>query len=384
MPYQRRLHTPSGSWDLFFFLPNLNPPTPTPFDGGAMRICAGNDPVITRLRQNPGNTTAQQMLGAFCTQFGTSFPPACFIVDPLAPPFAREAAALRSFRNCCAIATLLPSYDGRQWRPKFADHFDLYPLAAAKSGRIATNDAIVAGLHKSQGFSGQSSPLIQDPSHFACHPSRRLLDRLLYAWNRCYLERRERRPLLRLFRSLEIALHALRFPTDSLMSVHDAGLRLVLWVSAFEVLLHPGNKRVDLASVLSFMRGLPWRDRRLIRKQYRVKYKNGPPRVSKPEAIYFDLYIARNDFAHGNEIPAQRLWFRRQRNRGLLSDLAPLVYWNALEQRMNLLLSTSGTQPPLGAGVRWLLTNRGRRYMRHRMQEWAERRNAEAALVTPH
>jgi hypothetical protein len=44
-----------------------------------------------------------------------------------------------------------------------------------------------------------------------------------------------------MFRSLEIAFHALRFPTDALLSVYELGVRIVLWVSAFEVLLYPSQ-----------------------------------------------------------------------------------------------------------------------------------------------
>jgi hypothetical protein len=40
------------------------------------------------------------------------------------------------------------------------------------------------------------------------------------------------------FRSLEVAFQANRFPSDGLSSINDIGTRIGLWVSAFEVLFH--------------------------------------------------------------------------------------------------------------------------------------------------
>jgi hypothetical protein len=231
------------SWDLLFILGNLHLVGVTPFDGQVLRVCAGNDPILHQLHPSAGNATGRQMIGQFRTQFGVAYLPACLVVRRGAPARVRHAPSLRSFRNCCAIATILPAYRGGQLQPNFSDHFDIYPLVAGHSGMVVTNDAITMGMHAPHGFAGQPSPTIGGPQNFATRPSLRLFGRLMYAWRTCYIGRRRRRDLLRLFRSLEIALHAMRFPTDSLMSVHDAGLRLLLWVSAIEILLHVRRQR---------------------------------------------------------------------------------------------------------------------------------------------
>ncbi len=368
-------------WDLFFFLPNIDVPVPTPFDGGIIQLCAGRDPILGQLHPSRANDTAAQMLRRFRTQFGERYMPACLIVQHRAPSPSREAQTLRSFRNLCAIATILRAYQGGQWQPTFSDHFDIYPLAPARSGWVVTNDAIVRGLQQRRGFSGQPSPLIQTPSSFTCQPTQRLFARLRYAWRLCYLRKRRRGELLRLFRSIEIALHASGFPTDSLLSVHDAGLRLVLWVSAFEILLHPGGGRIRLAAVLAFLRNLKWNDRRLAHKRYPVRYTGVPPRISLPEVIYYDLYMARNDFTHGNEVPVNRLWFRSNKGLAQLRELAPLLYWKALEQRLNSLFPAQNVQPPPHAPVQWLLTSQGRRYLQQQAGEWADMRGVEQALL---
>jgi hypothetical protein len=371
----------SPAWDLFFLLPNLNVPKPTPFDAGVVRICAGDDPILDRLQVNPGNTTARQMLGAFRDQYGKPYIPGCLIVSAEAPARVREATALRAFRNCCAVATILPAYEGGQWQPKFADHFDIYPLGPGKNGSIVTNDAIVQGLSEQHGFIGQCSPSIQMPWNFQCRPSKRLLTRLFQAWTQCYLLKRRRRLLQRLFRSLAIALHASRFPTDSLISVHDAGLRLVVWVSAFEILLHPRGGRIALPVVLAYLRSLSWLDRRLPRRCYRITYPNVPRSVSISEAIYFDLYKARNDFAHGNEVPSHALRFRRNRRLGYLPHVAPPLYRVVLEHQLGHFLPAQNVQPPPAGSLRWFLTPRGKRYLRESGTEWADRTGTESALL---
>jgi hypothetical protein len=78
------------TWDLFFFLPNLNVPKPTPFDAGVLRVCAGDDPIMSALGVNPGNNTAQKMLASFRDQKGQSYLPACLVVSSDAPPQAEH------------------------------------------------------------------------------------------------------------------------------------------------------------------------------------------------------------------------------------------------------------------------------------------------------
>lgn len=374
------------SWDLLFLLPHLNIPRPSPFDGRVVRLLAGDDPVLTDLlRDNLANTTGRRMLAAFRGQYGQVYVPGCLILDSNAPGAAKTADALRAFRNACATATILPAYADGPFQPRFSDHFDIYPLAPARDGAIVTNDAIVRGLNEPDNFVGQCSPLIQTPWNFTCQPNRRLLARLTDAWRACFLARRRRRSLPRLFRALEVVAHACRFPTDSLMSVHDAGLRLVLWVSAFEALLHPAGQRVNLTTVLGVIRSLPWRDPRLTRKSYRLNNRDLRrvlPRITLPEAVYDDLYKARNDFAHGNRVPRQGLRLRRSPQGGRLLELSPLLFRAVLEHQLDIWLPRRGDpQPPPNASFRWLLTKAGQRYMRARVAHWGERPDTEAALI---
>jgi hypothetical protein len=370
------------AWDLLFVLPNVNIPRPSPFNGGIVRLLAGDDPSLPGLlRPTPANATGLAMLRSFRGQFGRVYVPGCLILDSDAPERAKTSEALRAFRNVCAIATILRSFADGPYAPQFSDHFDLYPLEPGNDGNIVAVNGIVGGTDDAEGFAGQCSPHIQVPWNFTCQPYGRVLARLIGAWQRCFLRRRNRPGLLRCFRALEIAVHACRYPTDSLMSLHDAGVRLVLWVSAFEVLLHPGGQRVDLPVVLTAIRSLPWEDKRLGHRRYRTQYRRQPLHMTVPEAIYYDLYMARNDFAHGNPTLRRVLRFRKTARRGTLAELAPLIFRPLLEHRLDVLLPERKRRPPPNATARWLLTKAGRQYMRDRAREWGDRPQAEAILL---
>lgn len=373
-----------ATWDIFLFLPNITIPVPTPFDGIDIRICSGNDAILGSLNTGAANATAQLMLAAFRSQFGAAYLPACLIVRTGAEIAFRQQQTIRAFRNLCALATIVTGYTGTQWHPRYSDHFDVYPLAPATGGGIVTNDAIVQGIHATAGFVAQVSPLIQNPANFQCAPAQHLLTSLIMAWKRCFVLRRNRPTLLPVFRSIDIALHALRFPTDGLLGTQDAGLRLVLWVSAFETLLNPGPGvgGVDLRTVLQFVAGLPWKEKTLRRRAYKVADRRVKRLVTKAEAIYGDLYKARNDFIHGNKIQQRRLWFRESRQEQLLSQVTPLVYWASLEEYLKLLFPGAQATIPPRADISWLRTPAGRKYMVQRAADWAQRGNVEAALAT--
>jgi hypothetical protein len=133
---------------------------------------------------------------------------------------------------------------------------------------------------------------------------------------------------VKLFRSLEIAFQAGQFPSDGLTGIHDMGMRIGLWVSAFEVLCHPGyrvNKKV-VHDFLANARLSP----NLLQPRAMVSYAGDDYEVGVLGLIYEDLYAARNAFMHGNPVDGNRLHFRQDTDRPHLFGLAALVYNIAL------------------------------------------------------
>ena len=148
-----------------------------------------------------------------------------------------------------------------------------------------------------------------------------LLERLFTCWRRCYLHERDRGKLRRLFRSLEVAFHACLFPADGLTSMNDIGTRLALWVSAFEVLCHPGGS-VNKRHVQKVLSDAPYSLKTLTTTRYVVSYQGKKLRATLPEALYDDLYWARNQFLHGMPVRPMMLRYRQSKDYPL-SPISP-------------------------------------------------------------
>ena len=327
-------------WDLLFTLPNLVPPTPTPFESNGYVICSGSDARLRHLEPNPGNETSLRMLRRFRTAQGRRYRPGCFLIRSDIPRGARQAETIRAFRNACAIAstaafyaTLLSNPNAAQWRVRWADRFRFGHFMAGQNGWVQTFGGPVMGMND-QIPRQQAAAAFGNPTDFSLVIDQPLLERLLRAWSQCYLRHRNRRGLLRLFRALEVAFHALLFPADGLTSINDVGTRIALWVSAFEVLCHPGGN-VNKRHVQKVISDAPFTERVLTLKRFTVSYSGIRSRVTFPEAVYDDLYWARNQFLHGMPVRQRMLHYRQSVAYTALTDVAPVLFNAALVSRLN-------------------------------------------------
>jgi hypothetical protein len=325
------------SWDLFFFFPNLAPPTPTPYEAPeGLCLCSADDERMAALEQNAANEMGRRMLTQFTTHEGAAYRPGCLLVRTDSDPAVRDVAVLRAFRNVCAVATTARGWAGHiahpfgaQWTALWSDHFILGFHVPGRNGHVITLDGPVGGMDD-EPPRGHSSAQIGRPDHFRLAVDRGLLDRLLVAWRRYFLRGVQRVALRRLFRSLEIAFHAGLFPGDGLTSINDQGTRLALWVSAFEALCHPGNRDVNKRDVQDMLRRAPFGRSGLTATRYTVRYRRQTFRATLPEAQYDDLYAARNRFLHGSPFTRHDLHYRRSTRYLPLIDIAPVLYSAAL------------------------------------------------------
>jgi hypothetical protein len=136
-----------------------------------------------------------------------------------------------------------------------------------------------------------------------------------------------------MFRALEVAFHAGLFPADGLTSINDVGTRLALWVSAFEVLCHPGGS-VNKRHVQGVISGAPFTDRLLLAKRFTVTYGGRTFPATLPEALYDDLYWARNQFLHGMPVRPAALHYRRSNKYARLADVAPVLFNSAVVSKL--------------------------------------------------
>ena len=149
-------------------------------------------------------------------------------------------------------------------------------------------------------------PAFGNPADFSLVFDQPLLDRLFRTWRQCYLRKRTRKTLLRLFRALEVAFHATLFPADGLTSINDVGTRITLWVSAFEVLCHPGGG-VNKRHVQKVISDAPFSDKTLTSTRFTVSLRRKQVSGDTTRgALRRSLPGARNQFLHGMPVRPRR------------------------------------------------------------------------------
>ena len=115
------------------------------------------------------------------------------------------------------------------------------------------------------------------------------------------------------------------------------GTRAVLWVSAFEILVHPGKGgHADLEKVLDLLSLVSWEDKHLKNQKFRVTVKEKKRAVTLCEKLYKQLYDTRNSFAHGNPVNIRSIRPFRTPKLPSLHSIAPLLYRAALGAYLKL------------------------------------------------
>jgi hypothetical protein len=242
------------------FLPNLHLKASQSRSAGPFLLCSTQSPEMVGVLGSAGNETASKMVSQFETTFGEPFQPACLVASLQGKV---DASHIRDFRNVCAISAVIggmaSGLQGGQFVVRHSDHFALFHYMPGQSGWMVTGDGLSKNLtDELEKFRGTSLASVGAPSHFHCHFDKPLLEQLTWAWSAFHDRRKYRRPLGRLFRSLEVAFHASAFPSDGLTTVNDAGTRLALWVSAFEILLRPKTGDVSRAVVQAALKNVSW------------------------------------------------------------------------------------------------------------------------------
>jgi hypothetical protein len=281
---------------------------------------------------------------------------------------ARQAEAIRAFRNACAIATTTAFYathlanpNAAQWHVAWSDQFRFGHFIAGQNGWVQTLGGPVMGMDDDIPRQ-QAAAAFGNPTSFSLAVDQPLLERLFRTWRQCYLQRRNRKKLLRLFRALEVAFHASLFPADGLTSINDVGTRVALWVSAFEVLCHPGGG-VNKRHVQRVISDAPFSGKALASTRFAVRYGGNKFRATLPEALYDDLYWARNQFLHGMPVRPNMLHYRQSDRYTALSDVAPVLFNAALVSRLNSLRVTGAPMDfkklAVGTIARYMKSHRG-------------------------
>ena len=278
----------------------------------------------------------------FTDHLGCRRNPSLLVIREDAPESVRQIDAVVSFRNLIAISCVI---FGRQqsiggpnvWGTHYSDYFDFYPVTINTDGTAALIiSPALHGLIQPRDIHGQTSPdLPSTESLGAVEPDEVLVHLLMEAWSDLYVgPTRFEHEATALFRSLQVAYLAAAMPMSNERSIHDYGTRIGLWVSACEILAHPGASggtgRADFEKVKELLERHVWSSVELRDSKYSVTFRGQQHLVNLVVNLYWELYQARNDFLHGNPVSRERLFPFRNEKRPSLLYLAPSVYKTAL------------------------------------------------------
>lgn len=296
-------------WTPVFVLPNV--PLDQAVECEIAAIAPAHDRRVKALKR--AHPTFKQFLNRFSDNFGERFEPAVLLLDADAPPSFRDVAALGSFRDIVALSAIthgraLELRYPRGHRVLFGEAFAIYPWMLDRHYKdvIGSTPAIL-GTHLVSRFRGQSSPTLFRTPLAASDIDGPLLATLLARWRRRYEAAEPVWEDVALMRSLNMAYQASLLPAGTDTTFYDVGRIVSLWVSAFEILVHPGGSgRANREKVFELIERTPW----AIAGSSRLAHDTGgKTKVKRTLASWLvqTLYDCRNDFLHGNPVDQSTL-----------------------------------------------------------------------------
>lgn len=361
-------------WTPIFVLPNL--PLDQAIDCEIAAIAPAHDTRVRALtRRHPA---LRQFLSRFSDNFGEKFEPAVLLLDAAAPPSFRDIAALGSLRDVIALSTIthgraLELRHPRGHRILFGEAFAIYPwmLDRHYEDLIGSTPAIL-GTHQVANFRGQSSPALFRTSLSTNDIDGPLLTALITRWRRRYEALEPSWADVALMRSINMAYHASLLPAGTETTFYDIGRIVSLWVSAFEILVHPGGSdQANREKVFGLIESTPW----TIPASGQLIYDTGgKTKVKRTLASWLVqmLYDCRNNFLHGN--PVERSMLVVPMSQRTIFEYAAPLYRIALTAFLPLEF-----EEPMPAST----DSRGLgAYISGRMAFMDPQKNAEKALLT--
>jgi hypothetical protein len=299
-------------WTPILALPNLDMRCAIECEFAA--IVSPVDSRVEQLRKD--HPTLTEFLGKFSSQFRQQCWPALLILRSDAPDTCRTAEAVTAFRDLVSLSAIplarARSLHSDSGEPLvYSTAFQFYPwmLDSGYQNLIMTNSASLS-VHLLSEFEGQSFPEQSQTSLMERDIDIPLAKALLERWVTRFPRASTAWGDRALFRSLNVANEAARIPALVAPTIYDVGRTLALWVSAFEIVAHPGGTgRSNLATVAAMIEKVKWLDPTLAAATHNVVI--GKKATPRPLATWVckKIYGLRNDYLHGNEVagPSLRL-----------------------------------------------------------------------------
>jgi hypothetical protein len=297
------------AWVPMFALPGVEVRTSIEADGVAL-VSARDDRVQELARRHENFRT---YLNCFRNEFAQQIVPSLLIWRDDSNQAYRSAEALSGFRDAVAMSIIPYGWArvlrfGNNFNIRYANAFWFYPWMIDSNWEgIVMQSMNQLGWHEAKALHAQCATGFSHMPIDEMAVDRPLLDALLIHWMRRFSSSAPDWSDTALFRSLNMALSASMLPGNVEVTLYDIGRTISLWVSAFEILAHPGTG-VGYTQVYELLEKTKWNLTKCNEAIYEpLGYKQSQPKRSLPIWLYGRLHIARNDFLHGNPIDGSRL-----------------------------------------------------------------------------
>jgi hypothetical protein len=317
----------ASDWKAIVVFPNFR--LRQPIDADFAAIVPVEDERIVQLRSTDKNFNL--FLSRFTDTFGRAIHPSVMLVRKDGAEAFTHSDAVSSLRDVIALSVVpfnlaLGLNDSDSSRTVWSDYFFIFPWSIAKNdpdGLIGHTPALL-GLDATEDFHGQSTPSLFPQVIEEHHFDRPLRSCLLRRWRDHYSGTNTEWSEVALFRALNMAFNASTQPGGTEITYLDVGRQIALWVSAFEILIHPGaDGKADFMKVYELLKGVEWSRQKSVAATHACYSKPSEPIVSINACwLYGHLYKTRNNFLHGNPVTIENL--KLPNGRPLYNFAAPL------------------------------------------------------------
>ncbi|MCH7543276.1 MAG: hypothetical protein IIB65_06525 [Proteobacteria bacterium] len=333
------------TWNPIWVLPNIDLDAPVESDFFALAPFA--DRRIPEMKRR--HPEFRKFMMRFTDTFRKRIDPTLVLCRENAPQRLTTSEAATSFRDLL-VASMVPYAQSRNiindnthFQATYSSYFWVYPWMTDRDDRkISAVTPTLVAVHEAQQFKGQSSPDLSPTMAIRSNFDEPLLQELLGRWNARYNVDEPSWKNIALCRSLNMANQASLFPGGVDATIHDFGRIAGLWVSSFEILVHPGGSgQANLTKVLELLERVPWIDKKCGHRRYEVRIGKQIARKNLACWLYREMYRCRNEFLHGNPVNIASLQIR-QSGRGLI-PFGAILYRLGLTSFLDLSLKE---EPP--------------------------------------
>lgn len=322
------------TWQVAYVMPNIS--IQQKFETNYLALVPFEDERVQQIITE--NKDAERLVTSFVDSQGRAITPSIMLIHSEAPSSVWTDEAILNFRNIIAISIIIfgwanaNEYSGGSMVPLYSDFFDFYPVSLSKNGGLITITPALRGYSSAGspflGVRNASLPTLLPVEFF---PDNSLYVTLVSIWERAFVLKKKTDKYTRvLFRSLEMAYHALALPSRNQSTLYDFGLSISLWVSALEVLGHIETEHVDQEFIINYLGRFSWYNPKLNHRRYSIRRKRKVIKVSLLQKLTRNLYDSRNAFLHGNEVSSKYLYSFHNMSKTTLIKIAPVIFRTAL------------------------------------------------------